>query len=332
MKKTLSVRLFAALGLLMLILDSKTAILGAQDAVMLCIRSLIPSLFPFIVLSNLMTGGLSGTSTPLLRPLGKLLGLPAGAEGLFLTGILGGYPTGAQAVHQAWAQGQLSAADARRMLGFCNNAGPAFLFGILAPFFSSGISLWLLWGIHILSALMAGLLLPGRSAGAVKVMGDTKPSPTAALKRSVAVMGYICGWVVLFRVLFAFCSRWFLWLLPPAGQVTLYGLLELAGGCCSLDFVAEESLRFVICSGMLACGGLCVAMQTASVTGSLGLGQYIPGKLIQTVCSLWLSLSIVTWGSKYFIPCLLALPILAGVGFFRHKIRISTFVPRMQHR
>lgn len=333
MKKTYPVQLFAALSLLMLILDSKTAILGAQEAVALCIRSLIPSLFPFVFLSNLMTVGLSGTSTPLLRPLGKLLGIPTGSEGIFLTGILGGYPTGAQVVHEAWKQGRLSTSDARRMLGFCSNAGPAFLFGILAPFFSSRISLWLLWGIHILSAVMAALLLPGRSTGSVKVMSDdTKPSPTAALKRSVTVMGCVCGWVVLFRILFSFCSRWFLWLLPPEGQVAVYGLLELAGGCCSLNFVTEESMRFVICSGMLACGGLCVAMQTASVTGSLGLGQYLPGKLIQTVCSLWLSVSVVTWGSKYFIPCFLPLPILAAVGFFRHKIRISTFVPQMQHR
>lgn len=312
MKKSHPVYFFAALGLMMLILDSKTAVLGAQEGISLCLRSVIPSLFPFIMLSNLMIGGMSGTFSPLLRPLGRVLGIPAGSEGIFLAGILGGYPTGAQVVHEAWAQGSLSHADARRMLGFCNNAGPAFLFGILAPFFSAPKSLWALWGIHILSAMIAGMLLPGRSKGSVGQISHKKSTTTAVLKRAVAVMGYVCGWVVLFRVLFAFCSRWFLWLLPIEGQVIVYGLLELAGGCCNLDLVADESVRFVICSGILAFGGLCVAMQTASVTGALGLSYYLPGKLLQTISSLWLSACIVTCGSGYFPFILFIPPILAA--------------------
>lgn len=327
MKKTYRVQIFATLGLLILILDSKTAVLGGQEGISLCLQSVIPSLFPFIMLTNLMAGALGGTTSPLLRPLGKVLGIPAGAEGIFLAGILGGYPTGAQMIHEAWKYNQLSSTEARRMLGFCSNAGPAFLFGMLGPFFSSQKYLWLLWGIHILSAIIAGILLPGRSNDTVSVISSWKPSITGALKRSVAVIGYICGWVVLFRILFAFCSRWFLWLLPIEAQAAIYGLLELAGGCCSLNLVAEETLRFVICSGLLAFGGLCVVMQTASVTGSLGLGQYLPGKLIQTTSSLWLSVCIVTWGNRYFIPCLVTLPALFTISFFLRKKKNNSSIP-----
>ena len=327
MKKTYRVQIFATLGLLILILDSKTAVLGGQEGISLCLQSVIPSLFPFIMLTNLMAGALGGTTSPLLRPLGKVLGIPAGAEGIFLAGILGGYPTGAQMIHEAWKYNQLSSTEARRMLGFCSNAGPAFLFGMLGPFFSSQKYLWLLWGIHILSAIIAGILLPGRSNNTVSTISSCTPSITGALKRSVAVIGYVCGWVVLFRVLFAFCSRWFLWLLPTETQVTVYGLLELAGGCCSLNLVAEETLRFVICSGLLAFGGLCVAMQTASVTGSLGLGQYLPGKLIQTISSLWLSVCIVTWGNRYLIPCLVILPALFTISFFLRKKKNNSSIP-----
>lgn len=327
MKKTYRVQIFATLGLLILILDSKTAVLGGQEGISLCLQSVIPSLFPFIMLTNLMAGALGGTTSPLLRPLGKVLGIPAGAEGIFLAGILGGYPTGAQMIHEAWKYNQLSSTEARRMLGFCSNAGPAFLFGMLGPFFSSQKYLWLLWGIHILSAIIAGILLPGRSNNTVSTISSCTPSITGALKRSVAVIGYVCGWVVLFRVLFAFCSRWFLWLLPIEAQAAIYGLLELAGGCCSLNLVAEETLRFVICSGLLAFGGLCVVMQTASVTGSLGLGQYLPGKLIQTISSLWLSACIATWGNRYFIPCLVTLPALFTISFFLRKKKNNSSIP-----
>jgi hypothetical protein len=43
----------------------------------------------------------------------------------------------------------------------------------------------------------------------------------------------------------------------------------------------------------LAFGGVCVLLQTASVTEGLSLGCYIKGKLIQTLFSLWLSSTMV---------------------------------------
>ena len=87
--------IFAAFGLLLLILDAKTALQGAQEAVVLCTSVVIPSLFPFFVLSGMLASAASGGGNKSLRPLERLLGVPIGAGGLFLTGLLGGYPTGA---------------------------------------------------------------------------------------------------------------------------------------------------------------------------------------------------------------------------------------------
>ena len=95
-------------------------------------------------------------------------------------------------------------------------------------------------------------------------------------------MAQICGWVILSKVMLCFWDRWILWLLPNAAQITLTGILELSNGCWSLSSVPNEGLRFVICCGILSFGGLCVFMQTMSVTDNLGLGMYLPGKMIQT--------------------------------------------------
>lgn len=289
MKRRYGYAIFAFLGMLVLILDAKTALSGAGAAVQLCLTSVIPSLFPFFVLSNLLTGGLSGSSIPIFRPMGRLLGIPQGCESIFVTGLLGGYPSGAQAVHQAWKDGCMSRHDAQRMLSFCSNAGPAFLFGILGQKFPALWMIWLLWGIHILSAmLVAGLQphVPGDGA----ISGNTKAvSLTVALKQSVTVCGWVCGWIMVFRVMMAFLSRWFLWLLPQEGQVAVYGLLELAGGCCALDDVPNLGLRFILASGMLGFGGICVAMQTASVTSGLHMGSYWLGKVTQCAISVFLA-------------------------------------------
>lgn len=294
MTKRMIPGIFAGFGVLLLILDSRTALIGAQTGIELCIYSVIPSIFPFIVLTGVLTPAICGRKHPILRPISKILGIPTGSEGLFLTGILGGYPTGALAVHQAWQDGQLSKNDALRMLAFCSNAGPAFLFGILGSKFPETWMLWLLWGIHILSAVLVGILLPGKSNEPHSISAVHTPTLTDSVKRSVVSMGYICGWIVLFRVILAFCDRWFLWLLPKAAQVGFYGILELANGCSALDAIPSIGLRFVLCSAMLAFGGICVTMQTASVTGKLGLGLYLPGKVLQCLFSIMLSF-LVQW-------------------------------------
>lgn len=283
----------AAVGSLILILDSKTALYGASEGMELCLRTVIPTMLPFFVLSLLLTGSLAGTSIPLLRPLGKLCAIPKGGEVLFLVGILGGYPTGAQAVAHAYESGQLSRNAARRLLGFCSNAGPAFLFGMVATRFCRMRYAWILWAIHILGAVITGILLPGRQAGAI----SSRPSPVLtmqqALKKSVRILSEVCGWIVLCRVVVAFCERWFLWLFPKWAQLLFTGLIELANGCSLLGTIPDEGLRFVLASAMLSLGGFCVLLQTKSVVKSLGLGMYFPGKLMQTaVC---VTLSVLYW-------------------------------------
>lgn len=284
---------FAALGILILILDGKTALSGAQTGIDLCIKTVIPSLFPFFLLSILLTGTLSGISLPILRPLGRLCSIPQGTEAILLTGLLGGYPAGAQALSSAYRMGQLRKEDADRMLAFCNNAGPAFLFGMVSAMFSDKAAAFQLWGIHIASALLTALLLPTSCFRTGKPGAGNATTLVGAMRTAISVMATVCGWVILFRVLLAFLDRWFLWLLPTALQVTLSGLLELSNGCCELYRISNPDLRFVVCSGLLAWGGLCVALQTSSAAEGLSMMSYLKGKCLQTSFSLILSTSVV---------------------------------------
>jgi hypothetical protein len=288
----------AAIGLTVLILDAKTALYGAGEGIRLCIQSVIPSLFPFFVLSILLTGALTGVSIPILRPLGMLCGIPSGCESLLIIGFLGGYPAGAQCIAQAYRAGQLERNDANRLLGFCNNAGPAYLFGIVASRFPNARCAWLLWGIHILSALAVGILLPGRPVNHAKIPTGKPISLQNAIQSSIRIMAGVCAWVIVFRTVIAFLERWFLWLIPEPAQVLITGLLELSNGCCDLGRVAHPGLRFIIASGSLAFGGLCVLMQTVSATKGLGLGHYLPGKVLQAAISILLS----GFAQRFFFP------------------------------
>lgn len=313
----------ASLGMLFLILDTEAALSGAREGITLCLKTVVPSLYPFFILSVLLTGALTGANIPFMAALGRVCRIPKGAESLLLTGLLGGYPVGAQCIGQAYAAGQLNRGDARRMLGFCNNAGPAFIFGMIGSLFSAPAVPFVIWGIHIVSALLIGILLPGGSYSEATVPSPKPVGLPAAINRSIRIMAGVCGWVILFRVILAFLQRWFLWLLPSAGQILICGLLELSNGCAALGNLENEALRFLYACIFLGFGGICVGMQTVSVTGQSGLdtGDFFLGKFLHACISALLallagSLLFPTGGSGKLNLFLLIAPFTAAAVLF----------------
>lgn len=292
-KKRIWTGILAGLCMLALIFDGKTAIISIQDGIMLCLHTVIPALFPFFLLSPILTGALWGASPGFLKRIGKLCKIPTGAESLLVIGLLSGYPVGAQLTAQAYKEGKLSLDSARRMLGFCSNAGPAFIFGMLSPLFSSPGIPWVLWIIHIIGALVAGIILPVKpEQREIIIKQNSSVSLPEILRNATKTMATVCGWVLAFRLILGFCQRWFLWLMPIEIQVLFSGILELANGCVNLSLLPSEGMRFLYASLFLALGGVCVGMQTISVTQKTGIGMYFPGKVIQALVSLILSCAL----------------------------------------
>lgn len=292
-KKRMIMGVVSAIGMLLLILDIKTATAGAQEGVTLCLTVLIPSLFPFFLLSMLIGNSLTGARISFMRPVSKLCGIPDGGESLLLLGFAGGYPVGAKAVAQAYESGQLQRSDAHRLLGFCSNAGPAFIFGMTSMLFTSATVPWLLWLIHIISAILTGWLLPDKRTSSCTLTKAVPLTIPQALDQSIRTMAGVCGWVILFRVILSFCQRWLFRYIPLDLQILLTGLLELSNGFTSLRSILTPGMRFLLCSIFLSFGGVCVGMQTVSVTQKLGTGRYFQGKLLQCLFSIFLSLSIM---------------------------------------
>lgn len=306
MKRTkLLTAFFGALGMLLLILDSGTALAAAREGVELCLKTVIPALFPFFLLSGILVGNLMGTSLPFAAALGSWLGIPKGAESILIPGFLGGYPTGAAAVQDAWKTGRIRKRDAERLLSFCNNAGPSFLFGMVAPLFSTPSAGWMLWLIHIAGALTAGMVLKEEPEAASLPISGKEVSVQEAMTNALNVTAKVCGWVILFRIVTGFLKSWFLWLLPNWGQALAVGILELTNGCMMMQLVESESLRFLLCGILLSFGGICVHMQTLSCTDGLSSKHYFLGKLLHTLFVVLYSLAYLFRQPLYCLPAVL---------------------------
>lgn len=277
--------LSATFFLLLLILNTSVAMQGASDGIELCINAVLPSLFPFFILSAYLNRALLGSSIPGVHRIASSLNIPKGGDAFLLLGLIGGYPVGAQLLSQAYAQHQISRKTGNILLGYCSNAGPAFIFGMAGAFFSSKTIVFVLWGIHLISALITGYLLPRPQIESTNLNDNTSITVATALRLGLNICATTCGWIIVFRIILAYINFWFFDSIGGILFVIVSGIFELSNGCLLLEQISSEAIRFILFSSFLSFGGICVIMQTVSVTEHLGLGLYIPGKMLQTAIS-----------------------------------------------
>lgn len=288
-KKMLMI-IVACVLLFLMIISPDSVSQSVRESITLCLNSVIPSLFPFMIISGFISNNLTGLRIPLLSSLGKLCKIPEGQESLLAIGFLGGYPIGAKNVYNAYRLSILSKDSAERLIAFCSNAGPSFIFGILGSLFTSPLVPWVLWFIHIFTAILVGITLPGRIEESKYQTVSSNANIHSVIGQCIKSIGVICTWIIIFRGLNDIFLVRFQHKIPDLPVTILKGLLELTNGCISLYSIElTEGAKFMIASVFLSFGGICVIMQTASVTGHLRINKYIYGKLLQSTYSLLLS-------------------------------------------
>ena len=293
MKKRVRSDLFLILCALLIwfLADAAQVRSSASKALVLCAGSVIPALFPFLVVSRLLVElGFGQWASPLLSGLmTPLFRLPGSSGSAVLLGLVGGYPIGTQTAVGLYRTGQLTREEAERLLTFCNNSNPVFLISVLGAgvFGSVQTGMWL-WLIHILSALLTGLLC-GRSPAGYSVRHSAPPQTVApsafapafvaAVRDSAAGMLSVCAFVVVFYVLAAPLQA-----LSPPMAALLTGLLELFS---LTPLLKADAFSFVLAAFCAGWGGLSVLAQTAAVLDGtdLRLWPCIRGKAVQSLLS-----------------------------------------------
>ena len=252
---------------------------AVTEGLRLSVSVLIPSLFPFFICVNLtsalgLTGVLARVFAPVMRRMFHVSG--AGCTAV-LCGAAGGYPSGAQCAAALYREGQLSRAEAEYLLLFCNNAGPAFLFGAVGTVLGIGMTgCLLLWGIHLLSALVIGLVNRPKEAPNAALPPVQRANASGAVVEAVRSAGQAILQITMFVAAFSVLARLLTMaaahILPDGVCTVLTGMLELSGGIAALaNLPIALRWKLALASFFLGFGGLCVWMQTQAVLAPAGL-------------------------------------------------------------
>lgn len=251
---------------------------GVQNGLRICAGVLIPSLFPFMVLSGFLslTNAAGILSIPLIPVTTRLFKLPKEFGAVILLSLVGGYPVGAKSISLLLSQGKITKATAERMLCFCVNSGPSFLVtAVGVGMLTSRTAGIILFFSQTAATILIGMIVsfrvktpPAESAG---ICMKADEAFVAAVSSASSAMIAMCSFAVLFSGILAFISSSgfvemtsrFFGIEEALAKAVISGILEVTSGCANAAQLGGI-MSFVLISAAVSFGGLSVLFQIMS--------------------------------------------------------------------
>ncbi len=206
--KSFLLKVFVATVGVMLIMMRDTVAEKISEALTVCADVLIPSLFPFMVLSSFASSAdiFSDKNRITVFFMNKLFRLPSSAITAVIFGMIGGYPVGARVIESLYADGSISHSDAKHLFTFCVNAGPAFIVSAAGGMIiGSRIAGYIILVSVLLSSFLVGFVYARlkncsnpNEKYIYKDKTDYSTAIVSAVSSSCSGMLSICSWVIVF--------------------------------------------------------------------------------------------------------------------------------------
>ncbi len=274
-------------------------------------RILIPSLFPYMVLSSfIMRSGADRYIGKIFAPITKILfNLPPVCSSAIILSLIGGFPVGAKCVQLLYKDKKITAEQAQRMMLFCICSGPAFLItaigAVMLHNIEAGIILYI---TQIFSCIIIGIctgicsrikrsnsdsenlsennagtrssavtaILEASSDGAESVILMTALVVVFSLLLNVYSKSGAADLLTSFFGIFGIQARESEIIIPIISEVTM--------ACNEIKELSLPVWYFSLAAGF---GGICVHMQIFGILRDVPIkrGKYILFRLINAVIS-----------------------------------------------
>jgi sporulation integral membrane protein YlbJ len=305
-----------------LLLFSKTNLSAVKSGLSLWANSVIPSLFPFFIATELLmhtniVNQLGFLFNKFMKPLFNIRGEGSFA---FVMGIISGYPVGAKIATNFRQNNICTKEECERLLSFTNNSGPLFVIGTVGilMFKSTTIGI-LLFVTHLLSSISVGIVFrfwkknkisndyikhsninnSKYQNASINNLGEVISESIISAISTILLIG---GFIVLFSSIISILKssgiiNSLAFFINPVFKLInidtsfcmplISGFIEITNGIASISSIAckKLSINIILTSFLLGFGGISVLLQVLSITSKtdLSIKPYILGKLLHGI-------------------------------------------------
>ena len=267
----------------------------AKSGILLCLNIIIPSIFPFMILTDFVCSYVYFESfrAPkyIFEKLFKINGIGISA---FIIGILCGFPIGAKISARLYKDGLITKDECERLICFTNNSGPAFIIsGIGAGMLKSVHAGVVIYIIMIISAVAVGVLFGlGKSASSVIKKSEAHPSfrISEATASATSATICVCSYVILFSVICGIINMILGNGLHYLISVSFFEV-STAANQISSSVIMNFGVKAALISFAVSFSGISVHLQArALLSGSdISMKKYFAAKALQGIIAAMLS-------------------------------------------
>ena len=280
MKKALKVIILAMLMLSasLLTVFSDEAARYTREALNMCIISVIPSLFPYMVVSSMIVSSGCDRIIGKLFPISKMYKLPENASAAIVLGAVCGFPVGAKTAVSMYKNGSISREEAEVLVAVSNNTGPSFVVSVIGTvLFKNVLFGWQLYFSQIIASVIASLVInniifPIKKVNRKPIWNNSsKINFFASVSDSVSSVLTVCGFITFFSVVSGFIQHIFSDSFSIIGSI-ITSSLEFTSGCTKAAFIGGAKGRF-LAGAAVGWSGISVFCQTAAFTTPFALSM-----------------------------------------------------------
>ena len=250
-------------------------------------RVIIPSIFPFLILSDLAVRYIHLERVGFLRRIfERTFRINGAALPVFVCGALCGFPIGAKLAIVMYDDGKISKCECERLIAFSNNASPGYVIcavgvGMLGNL-HDGI---LLYAAMILSSIFTGIIIGANkhnSSNSIFIY-EQNYSFAESVKSATGVCLHVAGFVTVFSIVtgavdFLIDSEVVKSLVIP--------FLEIGNATVDLSdlYIYPRYITLTLIAFSISFSGLCVSAQVMSLIGKesdISMRRYVPRKILQ---------------------------------------------------
>ena len=256
-----------------------------KNGISLCLSTVIPSVFPFMLISSLITsfGADRDLGAVFSFPSKLLFGTTKSAACPVFIGMICGYPTGTLTAASMYDSGELSKSEVERILTFINIPSAAFVIVAVGEKILGSKNLGIAIYLSVLiSAVLVGMICrifskssPQKKSTANHI--STPPFPqaiTEAIKRSAQNMFNVSACVITFSSLSgALCSFPLICNAPDWIKAVLSGIFEVSSGARATGRTPSSISPFLAAS-ICAWSGISVHIQIISACRGRGISFF----------------------------------------------------------